>query len=144
MQCKTGGVCFVGAVLWIAGVVFADGVRVKGRFNVADQNRSGTAERGAGAVLHTHSIWNTILSDIHAADGGLSIEGYEMLKGLEGVNTHEHREWLPILENSQDMLALADSIGDTLGKHKDAHAFLLHRHGLYSWGRDLAQAKRHV
>lgn len=101
-------------------------------------------ERGAGAVLHTHSIWNTILSDIHAADAGLSIEGYEMLKGLEGVSTHEHREWLPILENSQDMLALADSIGDTLWKHKDAHAFLLRRHGLYSWGRDLAQAKRHV
>lgn len=101
-------------------------------------------ERGAGAVLHTHSIWNTILSDIHAADGGVSIEGYEMLKGLEGVSTHEHCEWLPILENSQDMLALADRIGDTLRKHKDAHAFLLHRHGLYAWGRDLAQAKRHV
>lgn len=101
-------------------------------------------ERGAGAVLHTHSIWNTILSDIYAADGGFSIEGYEMLKGLEGVNTHEHREWLPILENSQDMSTLAESIGETLGKHKDAHAFLLHRHGLYSWGRDLAHAKRHI
>lgn len=101
-------------------------------------------ERGAGAVLHTHSIWNTILSDIHAAQKGFFIEGYEMLKGLEGVSTHEHREWLPILENSQDMLALADSIGDTLRTHKDAHAFLLRRHGLYSWGRDLAQAKRHV
>lgn len=101
-------------------------------------------ERGAGAVLHTHSIWNTILSDIYAADGGFSIEGYEMLKGLEGVNTHERREWLPILENSQDVLALADSIGEALRKHKDAHAFLLHRHGLYSWGRDLAQAKRHI
>ena len=101
-------------------------------------------ERGAGAVLHTHSIWNTILSDIYAADGGFSIEGYEMLKGLEGVNTHEHREWFPILENSQDMLTLAESIGETLGKHKDAHAFLLHRHGLYSWGRDFAQAKRHI
>jgi methylthioribulose-1-phosphate dehydratase len=101
-------------------------------------------ERGAGAVLHTHSIWNTILSDIHGTDGGLSIEGYEMLKGLEGVDTHEHCEWLPILENSQDMLALADRIGDTLGTHKNAHGFLLHRHGLYSWGGDLAQAKRHV
>ena len=101
-------------------------------------------ERGAGAVLHTHSIWNTILSDIYAADGGFSIEGYEMLKGLEGVNPHEHREWFPILENSQDMSTLADSIGETLGKHKDAHAFLLHRHGLYSWGRNLAQAKRHI
>ena len=101
-------------------------------------------ERGAGAVLHTHSIWNTVLSDLHAADGGLAIEGYEMLKGLHGVKTHEHREWLPIIENSQDMLALADSIGDTLRKHKDAHGFLLRRHGLYSWGNDLAQAKRHV
>jgi methylthioribulose-1-phosphate dehydratase len=101
-------------------------------------------ERGAGAVIHTHSIWNTILSDLQAADGGVTIEGYEMLKGLQNVSTHEHREWLPIIENSQDMLTLAESIGDTLRKHKDAHGFLLRRHGLYSWGSDLPQAKRHV
>jgi len=101
-------------------------------------------ERGAGAVLHTHSIWNTILSDVYAADGGVRIEGYEMLKGLQGVRTHEHAEWLPIVENSQDMPALAETIGETLNKHKAAHGFLLRRHGLYSWGEDLAQAKRHV
>ena len=101
-------------------------------------------EVGAGAVVHTHSIWNTILSDLYSADGGIAIEGYEMLKGLQGVSTHQHSEWLPIIENSQDMLALADSIGDTLRKHKDAHGFLLRRHGLYSWGNDLPQAKRHV
>ena len=101
-------------------------------------------ELGVGAVIHTHSIWNTILSDLHAADGGVAIEGYEMLKGLHGIKTHEHREWLPIIENSQDMLALADSIGDTLRKHPCAHGFLLRRHGLYTWGDDPAQAKRHV
>jgi methylthioribulose-1-phosphate dehydratase len=101
-------------------------------------------ECGAGAVIHTHSIWNTILSDLKFAEGGVAIEGYEMLKGLQNVGTHEHREWLPIIENSQDMLALADSIGDTLKKHQDAHGFLLRRHGLYSWGSDLPQAKRHV
>jgi methylthioribulose-1-phosphate dehydratase len=99
---------------------------------------------GAGAVIHTHSVWNTLISDIHAANGGVVIEGYEMLKGLQGVKTHEHREWLPIIENSQDMLALSDSIGDTLTQHKDCHGFLLRRHGLYSWGSDLPQAKRHV
>src|SRR4051812_1764457 len=76
-------------------------------------------DRGAGAVLHTHSVWNTILSDVFAADGGIKIEGYEMLKGLQGVRTHEHAEWLPIVENSQDMTALADTIGETLNKHKD-------------------------
>ena len=101
-------------------------------------------ERGAGAVLHTHSVWNTILSDLYAAQGGLKIEGYEMLKGLQGVRTHEHAEWLPIVENSQDMTTLADTIGETLNKHKDAHGFLLRRHGLYSWGDNLAQAKRHI
>ena len=101
-------------------------------------------EHGAGAVIHTHSIWNTTLSDLYSADGGIAIEGYEMLKGLQGVSTHEHREWVPIIENSQNTLALADSIGDTLKNHKDAHGFLLRRHGLYSWGSDLAQAKRHV
>ena len=38
--------------------------------------------RGAGAVLHTHSVWSTILSDAPADRGGLTIEGFEMLKGL--------------------------------------------------------------
>ena len=101
-------------------------------------------ERGAGAVLHTHSIWNTIFSDLGASEGGVRIEGYEMLKGLAGVRTHDHSEWLPIVENSQDMPALADKISKTLREHKSAHGFLIRRHGLYTWGDDLTQAKRHV
>jgi methylthioribulose-1-phosphate dehydratase len=101
-------------------------------------------ERGAGAVLHTHSVWNTIFSDLHAREGGVRIEGYEMLKGLAGVRTHEHSEWLPIVDNSQDMLSLADAISKTLSEHKSAHGFLIRRHGLYTWGDNLAQAKRHV
>ena len=101
-------------------------------------------ERGAGAVLHTHSVWNTILSDLYASEGGVTISGYEMLKGLQGVRTHEHSEWLPIIDNSQNMPALAESIAQTLNEHPNAHGFLLRRHGLYSWGETLAQAKRHI
>ena len=100
--------------------------------------------RPAGAVLHTHSVWSTMLSDLYFADGGLAIEGYEMLKGLAGVRTHNHREWLPILENSQDMPALADCVADKLAQYPAAHAFMLRRHGLYTWGRGLLEAKRHV
>jgi methylthioribulose-1-phosphate dehydratase len=101
-------------------------------------------ERDAGAVLHTHSVWNTILSDLYASEGGVTIAGYEMLKGLQGVRTHEHSEWLPIIDNSQNMPALAESIAQTLNEHPNAHGFLLRRHGLYSWGETLAQAKRHI
>ena len=101
-------------------------------------------ERNAGAVLHTHSIWNTILSDLYASEGGVTISGYEMLKGLQGVRTHEHSEWLPIIENSQDMPALAESVSQALHQNPTAHGFLLRRHGLYSWGETLPQAKRHI
>lgn len=99
--------------------------------------------RGAGAVLHTHSIWSTILSDA-ATEDGLAFEGYEMLKGLDGVGTHDHREWLPILDNTQDWAAAVPQVEAILTEQPNAHGFLIRRHGLYTWGRDLAEAKRHV
>ena len=100
--------------------------------------------RRAGAVLHTHSVWSTILSDLHAHDAGLAITGYEMLKGLDEVRTHEHLEWIPIVGNDQDMPKLASVVRTMLRQHPRAHAFLLHRHGLYTWGRTIAEAERHV
>lgn len=100
--------------------------------------------RGAGAVLHTHSVWSTILSDVHAAERGLAISSYEMLKGLDGVRTHEHREWIPIVPNDQDMPRLAQEVRRTLDGNAASHAFLLQRHGLYTWGQTLSDAQRHV
>ena len=67
-----------------------------------------------------------------------------MLKGLEGVRTHKHREWLPILENSQDMTELATRVSATLRENRGIHGLLLREHGLYTWGSDLQEAKRHV
>lgn len=100
--------------------------------------------RNAGAVLHTHSRWSTLLSDAYASEGGFAIEGYEMLKGLEGIRTHEHREWLPIVENDQNVPRLSAAIRETLDRHPAAHGFLIRRHGLYTWGPDLRDAVRHV
>src|SRR4029079_7478306 len=56
----------------------------------AGLHRTIVRARGAGAVLHPHSVWGTILSD--APGDGVVLQGYEMLKGLDGVATHEHRE----------------------------------------------------
>ena len=100
--------------------------------------------RGAGAVMHTHSVWSTLLSEAFAKDGQLCIEGFEMLKGLADVSTHEHCESLPVIENSQDMKTLAHALEQALEKHPDCHGVLLRRHGLYTWGRDLLEARRHV
>ncbi len=100
------------------------------------------ARRQAGAVLHTHSVWSTFLSG--QLPGGFEIEGYEMLKGLAGVKTHEHREWIPVVENDQDMDRLSMAVHRMLDEHPHCHGFLLRRHGLYTWGETLPEAIRHV
>jgi len=99
-----------------------------------------------GAVLHTHSIWCTLLSDLFADRGGLEIEGYEMLKGLAGIPTHEHRKWVEIFTNTQDIQRLSEEVAQRLDDRVNPllHGFMIRRHGLYTWGKDLAEARRHI
>lgn len=100
--------------------------------------------RGARAVLHTHSVWSTLISDAYAAEGGVHVENFEMLKGLAGVRTHEHREWLPVVENTQRWSEVIPRLEETLKSRPDVHGFLVLRHGLYTWGESVAEARRHV
>src|SRR5215475_378530 len=90
--------------------VDGDGKVVAGEGRPSDETKlhlTIVSRKSARAVLHTHSVWSTTLSAMLINDSGVEIAGYEMLKGLAGVRTHEHREWLPILNNSQDMDELA-------------------------------------
>ena len=104
-----------------------------------------------GAVLHTHSVWGTILSASDLTRGSLRIAGYEMLKGLEGIGTHDTVEEVPIFANTQDMVELSSRLKSRLGSldwraagRPPCHGFLLSGHGLYTWGHDLAAARRHI
>jgi len=98
----------------------------------------------ARAILHVHSIWNTLLSGRFAAEGDVTLRGYELLKGLSGVATHEHTERVPIIENTQDYAPLAEKLKAVLHENSDAHGVLLSRHGLYTWGESVAEARRHL
>jgi len=98
----------------------------------------------ARSILHTHSVWGTILSDHFFEQGAIEIEGYEMLKGLAGVTTHEHTERVPIVENSQDYVALAHVIENVIRENEGIHGIYLRRHGLYTWGETVADARRHI
>jgi methylthioribulose-1-phosphate dehydratase len=103
-------------------------------------------QASVGAVLHTHSIWGTLLSDFFFPQGGFEITGYEMLKGLEGITTHEASSWVEIFENTQYIPTLAEQVGERLAHPQRPlrHGYLIRRHGLYTWGRDVDEARRHV
>jgi methylthioribulose-1-phosphate dehydratase len=60
------------------------------------------------------------------------------------VTTHEHTKRIPVLANSQDMSALSDELRRAFAAEPDMHGFLLAGHGLYTWGADLAEARRHL
>jgi methylthioribulose-1-phosphate dehydratase len=96
-----------------------------------------------GAVLHTHSVNATLLSLQN--DGALTIRGYEMQKALAGVTSHEQASVVPIFANDQDMVALGGRIVAAWSAGQIAvPGFLIAGHGLYAWGRDLAEAQRHT
>jgi len=102
-------------------------------------------ELPAGAILHTHSVWGTVLSEVYGDQGWLDLEGYEMLKGLEGIRTHETSHRVPIFENTQDIADLASRVRPLLtGENAMTHGYLIRKHGLYTWGATIEDARRHI
>jgi len=96
-----------------------------------------------GCVLHTHSQAQTIASRLYSGAGHVHLEGYELLKAFAGNTTHEAEIDIPVLPNSQDMHTLAAQV-DALFDQQYMWGYLIDGHGLYTWGRDMAEARRHL
>ena len=96
-----------------------------------------------GCILHTHSRNQTIASRLFAGAGQLRLEGYELLKAFAGNETHETEVCVPVLPNSQDMRTLAAQV-DALLDQRPMWGYLIDGHGLYAWGRDMPEARRHL
>lgn len=95
-------------------------------------------------VLHTHSVTSTVLSR-HVQDSCLIIQGYEMQKALAGNTTHKSQIQIRIFENDQNMMRLADGIEATWQQGEITQPGILVRgHGLYAWGKSIAEARRHI
>jgi methylthioribulose-1-phosphate dehydratase len=99
---------------------------------------------GAGAVLHTHSLAAALLSRSTEEQGCLKFSGWELLKGFDGIESHDCEVILPVFPNSQDIPALASHIEARLPHTQPCYGLLLAGHGLYVWGKDLTTAKRHL
>jgi len=98
---------------------------------------------GIGCILHTHSPTQTIASRLFAGAGHVRLEGYELLKAFAGNSTHEIAIDVPVLPNSQDMRVLSAQV-DALLDAGPMWGYLIDGHGLYAWGRDMAEARRHL
>lgn len=94
------------------------------------------------AVLHVHSVASITLTRLLPPGADVVLEGYETLKILPGIRTHEARVTIPVLNNSQDMPALAVELQARLATlQPPPPAFLLRGHGIYAWGASVEEAE---
>ncbi|BES71892.1 methylthioribulose 1-phosphate dehydratase [Marinobacter nanhaiticus D15-8W] len=97
-----------------------------------------------GVVLHTHSVNATVLSRALAGKGKLELQDYELQKAFPGMTTHESSLVVPIFENTQDIVALSEETRDWFARHPEQPGYLIRGHGLYTWGKTMADCLRHV
>ena len=98
----------------------------------------------ARCILYSQTVWGTLLSDKFFVDGSITLQGYEALKGLTGITSHDQKERVPIVENSQDNIALSHVIENVLLENPNIHGIYLRRNGLYSWGETVEEARRNI
>jgi methylthioribulose-1-phosphate dehydratase len=93
----------------------------------------------AGAVLHGHSIVNTVLS--RAGGNSIALAGYELLKAFPGLPTHDASVTLPVVPNDQDIARMQrglEALWDGLASV--VPGYLIAGHGSYVWAPDMQTA----
>jgi methylthioribulose-1-phosphate dehydratase len=129
-----------------------DFMRVDLQGRALDKNKRSSAETllhcqlyrqsaDIGAVLHTHSPASTVLS---RARDTIRLEGYELLKIFEGIETHETAVEVPVFENDQDIGRLSRVVEAHMKTGYAGNAYLIRGHGLYAWGRTVSEARHRV
>lgn len=93
----------------------------------------------AGAVLHGHSIANTVLS--RRAPGAIRLAGYELLKAFPGGPTHDIAVDVPVVDNDQDIARMQAGLDALWAATPGAPpGYLIRGHGVYVWGADMDTA----
>lgn len=96
------------------------------------------------AVLHTHSRTQSVASRLYADEGMIRLQGWELQKAITGFDTHESVLEIPVFPNTQHMPELVARIDSWLDAGKPLHAYLIDGHGIYTWGRSMAETERHL
>lgn len=96
-----------------------------------------------GCVLHTHSLVQTVASRLYAGAGCVRFEDYELIKAFRGQSTHATAMEVAVLANNQCIPTLAAQV-DVLLDKGPMWGYLIEGHGMYAWGRDLGEARRHL
>jgi len=92
-------------------------------------------------VVHSHSAASVSASLLESYN--VLFKDLELIKAFEGHDTHETTVSIPIVQNDQRVGNITHK-AIPLVKKLYAPGFLIRGHGLYTWGKDIPSAKRHL
>lgn len=95
----------------------------------------------AGAIFHVHTIFNNLASELFFEQGAVPVEGVELIKAFN-IWEEEAVIEVPILPNYTDIPRIAKLIEEKY--NPQIPGILLHKHGIYAWGKSEFEAKRHL
>jgi methylthioribulose-1-phosphate dehydratase len=96
---------------------------------------------GCGAIFHIHTVYNNLLSEFYWEQGSIPIESVELIKAFN-IWEEEAGISIPILPNYADIALIASQIAGALLPR--IPGIMLRKHGIYAWGADAFEAKRHL
>lgn len=98
----------------------------------------------ARCVLYSQSSNGILLTDRNYVNGVLEFSGYEALASLEGIEKLDRSARIPIIDNSDDHIALSHVIANVLSDDISASGIFIRRHGLYTWSETVRQARTNI
>jgi methylthioribulose-1-phosphate dehydratase len=94
-----------------------------------------------GAVFHIHTVFNNLVSELYGEQGAVPIAGIELIKAFN-IWDEGARIEVPIVPNHAEIPRIADLIKDAI--HPQIPGILLRNHGIYAWGANAFEAKKHL
>ncbi|MNN64642.1 Methylthioribulose-1-phosphate dehydratase [compost metagenome] len=88
-----------------------------------------------------HTIYNNIISEGYGDKGAIPAQGIELIKGL-GIWEENARIEIPVVPNYAEIPRIAELIPAAL--NPEIPGIVLRNHGIYAWGANAFEAKRHL
>ncbi|RKN72425.1 methylthioribulose 1-phosphate dehydratase [Paenibacillus ginsengarvi] len=96
---------------------------------------------GCGAVFHVHTVYNNIISELYAEQGSVPFQGVELIKAFN-IWEEDAKIEVPILPNYADIPRIAELVEGRIDLK--VPGIVLRNHGIYAWGANVFEAKRHL
>jgi methylthioribulose-1-phosphate dehydratase len=96
---------------------------------------------GCGAIFHVHTVFNNLVSELFWERGSIPVQGVELIKAFN-IWEEEASINIPILPNYTDISRIASLVEGSLTS--DIPGIVLRKHGIYAWGANAFEAKRHL